>query len=117
MRPAERWADLIAGARAFGRGIRFVAGMLRDAAPRLAAAMVALTLVQAALPVLNVRLAQVIVNDLAGRPSASGLIGPLLAYLALHLAGAGLAPTLNAIQAIVNERSVGHVNLRVLGRL
>src|SRR4051794_21520007 len=112
MRISQRLTDQIAGARAFGRGLRFVAGMLVDAAPRLAAAMLALTLIQAALPVLNVKLTQLIVNGLATQQTMSRLIAPLLAYLTLYLTAAGVAPTLNAIQAIINERTVGQVNLR-----
>lgn len=110
-------ADAVAGARAFGHGVRFVIRMLVDAAPRLAAAMALLTVVQAALPVLNVRLTQMIVNALASRQAASALFLPLGIYLALHLTAAGLAPTAGIVQALVNERLMGQVNLLLLARV
>jgi ATP-binding cassette subfamily B protein len=126
---AARWAgsrrewlsrhgsDTVAGVRAFGRGIRFIVRMLAEAAPRLAAAMVLLTVVQAALPVLNIRLTQMIVNGLASRQVASALFLPLGIYLALHLTAAGLAPTAGIVQALVNERLMGQVNLLLLARV
>src|SRR5947209_20030768 len=107
----------MAGARAFGRGLRFGIQMLIDAAPRMAPAMLVLTLIEAVLPVVNVRLTQWIVNALAGRTAASHLTELLLIYLALHLAGAGLAPALDTIQALVAERLMGRVNQLLLSRI
>src|SRR5207248_1426890 len=54
---------------------------------------------------------------LASRHALSSLLPPLLTYVALHLAAAGLTPTLNALQALVNERLVGQVTLRVLAKV
>jgi ATP-binding cassette subfamily B protein len=113
----QRGIEFAAGARAFGRGVRFLIGLLVSAAPRLAAGMLALTLVQAALPVLNVRLTQVIVNTLAVGGGTDRLWMPLLLYLSMHLGAAGLEPTLNAVYGLVTERLMGQVTVRVLGRI
>jgi ATP-binding cassette, subfamily B, bacterial len=112
-----RWAGLTGGARAFGRGIRFVTALLVEAAPRLAAAMLVLTLIQSTLPVLNVRLTQLIVNTLAGKEAASRLLPLVLTYLALLVAAAGLAPALNMLQAVLTERLMGQVTLRILSKI
>jgi ATP-binding cassette subfamily B protein len=87
------------------------------AAPGMAAAMLVLTVLQAVLPVFNVRLTQLIVNHLAGGQGVTSLWALLLIYLALHLTAAGLAPTLSVIQGLVTERLMGRVNLLVLSRI
>jgi ATP-binding cassette, subfamily B, bacterial len=113
----QRWIEFTAAARAFGRGVRFLFGLLISAAPRLAAGMLVLTVVQAALPVLNVRLTQVIVNTLADGGGTDRLWLPLMLYLGMHLAAAGLEPTLSAVYGLVTERLMGQVTVRVLGRI
>src|SRR5438128_5807821 len=110
---SSRLADLLAGARAFGRGIRFVSRMLVDAAPRLAILLVVLTALQAVLPVLNIWLTRLIVNNLAAGQEARRLIAPLLTYLVFHLGAAGLAPSLSTLEGLVTERLTGHVGLLV----
>src|SRR5262249_41105033 len=92
-------------------------GLLFDAAPRLALVLGVLTVLQAALPILNVWLTQLIVNYLAARQSAAHLLAPLLIYLAVLLTGAGLAPALSAAEALVSERLTGHVNQLLLARV
>ena len=64
---AKRWAALTAGGRALYRGVLFLTGLLFRATPRLAVVLFLFTLLQAALPVVNVRLTQLIVNMLATR--------------------------------------------------
>jgi ATP-binding cassette, subfamily B, bacterial len=113
----RRWGQIGASGRSFGRALSFALGLLVEAGPRLAVAMGVLTLLQAALPPLNVRLTQLIVNHLTGVPATVSLTALLLLYLVLHLATAALAPKLSAVQAVVNERLTGSVNLRLLERV
>jgi ATP-binding cassette subfamily B protein len=112
-----RWGQIGAGGRSFGRALGFALRLLVEAGPRLAVALGILTLLQAALPPLNVRLTQLIVNHLTGDPAGASLSALLALYLALHLATAVLAPKLNAVQAVVNERLTGGMNLRLLARV
>lgn len=113
-RLAASLAELRRGARAFRQGLGFIARLLFDAEPQLAARLLFLTLLGAALLVLTVRLTQVIVNALAGGRPVAAFLPFLLVYLALHLAAAELMPALNALQALVNERLVGRVTMLVL---
>jgi ATP-binding cassette subfamily B protein len=113
----RRWEHIGAGGRSLGRALGFALRLLVEAGPRLAVALGVLTLLQAALPPLNVRLTQLIVNHLTGVPAAASLSALLLLYLVLHLATAALAPKLNAVQAVVSERLTGSVNLRLLERV
>jgi ATP-binding cassette subfamily B protein len=106
-----------AGARAFGRALGFVFRLLLEAGRGLATTLLVLTLLQAALPVLNVRLTQLIVDSVADGQTASSLVALLVLYLALHLSTAALAPGLNAVQALVTERVMGQTNLWILSRV
>src|SRR5712692_3654720 len=113
----ERWASMLAGGRAFGRGVAFTFRLLVSAAPRVAIVLVVLTVLQAVLPILNVWLTRLIVNNLASGEGVSRLIAPLLIYLAFHLGTAGLAPSVSALEGLVSERLTGHVGLLVLSRV
>jgi ATP-binding cassette subfamily B protein len=113
----RRCREIAEGARAFGRALAFVLRLLADAGPRLAIALAVLTLLQAALPVLNVRLTQLIVNGLAAGHGIAALIVPLGFYLVLHLATAALGPGLNVVQALTSERATGQANLRVMAHV
>jgi hypothetical protein len=106
-----------AGAGAFGRALGFVLRLLLGAGRGLATTLLVLTLLRAALPVLNLRLTQVIVDSLASGQTASSLLALLVLYLALHLSAATLAPGLNAIQALVTERVMRQANLWILSRV
>jgi ATP-binding cassette subfamily B protein len=114
---SRRWTGVRVSARAFGRGVAFTTRLLVNAAPGLAAVFLVLSILQAVLPVLNVRLTQLIVNSLAAGQDLRGLIAPLLVYLAFHLTAAGLAPAMNTFTGLVSERLTGHVNLLVLSRV
>jgi hypothetical protein len=103
-----------AGARAFGRALGFVFRLLLWAGRGLTTTLLVLTLLQSALPVLNVRLTQLVVNSVANGQAASSLIQLLVLSLALHLSTAALAPGLNAVQALVTERVVGQTDLWIL---
>lgn len=114
---ACRWADAMAGCRALGKGVRFTTRLLVSAAPRLAIALLVLTILQAVLPVLNVWLTRLIVNSLAAGQGIRSLVAPLLIYLALHLGAAGLTPALNVLEGLITERLTGHVNLLILSKV
>src|SRR5437879_10004062 len=90
---SPRWASMLASVRAFGRGVAFTARLLVSAAPRVAVVLVVLTVLQAVLPILNVWLTRLIVNNLASGEGVSSLIAPLLVYLIFLLGAAGLAPS------------------------
>ena len=114
---SRRWASLRASGRGFKRGVAFTLGLLVHAAPWLAVGLLIVTLLQAALPVLNVRLTQLIVNSLASGRDIRGLLVLLFIYLALHLIAAGLAPAFVTLGGLVSERLTGHVNLLLLARM
>jgi ATP-binding cassette, subfamily B, bacterial len=114
---STRWAGALASGRAFGRGLAFTAGLLASAAPRVAVVLVILTVLQAVLPILNVWLTRLIVNNLAAGQAIRSLLAPLLIYLIFLLGAAGLAPSVSALEGLVSERLTGHVGLLVLARV
>lgn len=114
---SQRPADFASASGAFARGLGFVFQMLISAAPFAAAAMVLLTLVQSLLPVFNVWLTGVIVNNLAAGLGTWSLVGPLVAYLTLDLSTAALGPALSATQAVAAERLTCRVNMLVLSKV
>src|SRR5438128_3542955 len=114
---SQRYSAMVAGGRASLRAVRFMAGMLFAAAPGWAAAMLLLTLIQAALPPLNVWLTKRIVNIVAEGLGTGSLGTLLLIYVVLNLTAAGLAPTLHATETLLNERLAGHVTMQVLTKM
>src|SRR4051794_32604261 len=113
----SRWASIRAAGRGFARGVAFTLGLLVRAAPRVAAALGVVTVLQAALPVLNVRLTQLIVNNLAAGKESRSLLVPLLIYLGLLLLAAGLAPAFVTLGGLISERLTGHINMLLLTRV
>ena len=108
---------MVAGGRASLRAVRLMAGMLFAAAPGWAAAMLLLTLIQAALPPLNIWLTKRIVNIVAEGLGTGSLGTLLLIYVVLNLTAAGLAPTLHATETLLNERLTEDVTMQVLAKM
>src|SRR5437764_15117958 len=90
---SQRCSAMAAGGRASLRAVRFMAEMLFAAAPGWAAAMPLLTLIQAALPPLNIWLTKRIVNIVAEGLGIGSLGSLLLISVVLNFTAAGLAPT------------------------
>jgi ATP-binding cassette subfamily B protein len=113
----QRYSAMVAGGRASLRAVRLMAGMLFAAAPGWAAAMALLTLIQAAVPPLNIWLTKRIVNVVAEGLGIGSLGTLLLIYVVLHLTAAGLAPTLHATETLLNLHLTGHVTTQVLDKV
>lgn len=79
--------------------------------------LLVLTLFQAARPILNVRLTQLIVDRVAHGQAATALVRLLVLYLELYLSTAALAPGLNPVQALVPERVMSQASLWILLRV
>jgi ATP-binding cassette, subfamily B, bacterial len=96
--------------------IRFTLQLVMHAGRRMVAILLVLTVAQAALPILLVKLTQAVITELAASPVHSQLPVLLAAYLVLHTAVAVIAPRLSLVHALINERVTEQVNVLVLSR-
>jgi ATP-binding cassette subfamily B protein len=100
------------------RGIGFILRMFWAAAPGMAAAMVALTLLNGLMPALAAWLSKQVVDQVATTSRAPWVERAVLflglLYVAAQLVTSLLNPLLEAVNGLVTEYLLGHVNVLVM---